>query len=227
MAPAWIGPGRCVTVVADADGLGPDWVELKEPPDGELVLQLVDDSVPIAGRILDLQGRPVVGAKVTLSRISAEGAEGIDPYLKLLREDPFRASNHQLRQVFTGRPAKRPGQPSSVATDAEGRFRLTGIGRDRIVNIAVEGPTIQSATITAMTRDAAAVSTPKDAFGAKTVYGATFTHLIPPGRALTGVVPRQADRAAPGRRERRGHGDERPGDDRRRGTVHPDRIPQG
>ena len=39
-----------------------------------------------------------------------------------------------------------------------------------------------------MTRDAAAVSTPKDAFGAKTVYGATFDHLIPPGRALTGIV---------------------------------------
>ena len=67
-------PWSMVTVVADADGLGPDWVELKQPPDGELVLQLVDDSVPIAGRILDLQGRPVVGAKVTLSRIVAEGA---------------------------------------------------------------------------------------------------------------------------------------------------------
>ena len=83
---------------------------------------------------------------------------------------------------------KLPGQPASVTTDAEGRFRLTGIGRDRIVDIAVEGPTIQSATITAMTRDAAAVSTPKDAFAARTVYGATFDHLIPPGRALTGVV---------------------------------------
>ena len=52
MVPAWIGPGRSLTVVADADGLGPDWVELKEPPDKELVLQLVDDSVPISGRIL-------------------------------------------------------------------------------------------------------------------------------------------------------------------------------
>src|SRR5262245_15751027 len=39
-----------------------------------------------------------------------------------------------------------------------------------------------------MTRDAAAVSAPKDAFGARTVYGATFEYLIPPGRALTGIV---------------------------------------
>ena len=122
---------------------------------------------------------------------------------------------------------KRPGQPASVTTDAEGRFRLTGIGRDRIVNIAVEGPTIQSATITAMTRNAAAVSTPKDAFGAKTVYGATFDHLIPPGRALTGVVrDKRTGRPLAGVSVG-GHRDERPDDDRRGGAIHPDRLPQG
>ena len=34
----------------------------------------------------------------------------------------------------------------------DGRFRLSGIGRDRIVDLSVEGPTIQSATIEVMTR---------------------------------------------------------------------------
>jgi protocatechuate 3,4-dioxygenase beta subunit len=184
------GPDRsweALNVLAVADGAGLDWIELTRPPDEDLVLRLVEDSVPISGRILDLQGRPVVGARVTLSRIVAEGAAGIDPYLKLLREDPFRASNHNFAR-YLWPAAKRPGPPASVKTDADGRFRLTGIGRERIVDIGVEGPTIQSATITAMTRKAAAVSTPKDAFGARTVYGATFDHLIPPGRALTGVV---------------------------------------
>ena len=95
-----------------------------------------------------------------------------------------------------------PGQPVSVMTDADGRFRLTGIGRDRIVEIAVEEPTIQDATFTAMTRATTAVSTPRDAFTAKTIYGSTFNHLIPPGRALR-HRPRQEDQAAPGRRGRR------------------------
>ena len=120
-------------------------------------------------------------------RINAEGAEGIDPYLKQLRDDPGQATNHRFARSYDADYAL-PGRPSSITTDGEGRFRLTGIGRDRIVEIAVEGPTIQGATITAMTRDAAAVSMPKDAFMARTVYGARFDHLIGPGRALTGVV---------------------------------------
>jgi RNA polymerase sigma factor (sigma-70 family) len=181
------GPWAALTVLAIADGLGPDWIELKKPPDEPVNLRLVDDSVPISGRILDLQGRPVVGAKVTRGVIRAEFNEDIEPYLKLVREDPFRASNHNPAKSYWG-GMRLLGQPESVMTDAEGRFRLTGIGRDRIVDLAVEGPTIQSATITAMIRNAAAVSSPKGAFAAKTIYGATFDHLVPPGRALTGVV---------------------------------------
>ncbi len=179
------GPWATVTVLATAEGLGPDWVELRKVPDESLTLRLVDDSVPITGRILDLQGRPVAGAKVTRGRIEAEGADGIDPYLQLLGDDPRRASNHRFAKNYWSRI---PGHPANVTTDAEGRFRMTGIGRDRIVEIAVEGPTIQNATITAMTRNAATVSTPPGTFAARTIYGASFDHLIPPGRALTGVV---------------------------------------
>ena len=181
------GPWSNFIVLASADGLGPDWVELKKPAEGPIELRLVEDSVPIVGRILDLQGRPVAGAKVTRSVIKVEGPGGIDPYLKLIRDDPMQASNHNFaRSYWAGLGL--PGQPASVATDADGRFRLAGIGRDRLVDLTVEGPTIQSATITAMTRDASPVSSPKDAFAAATIYGARFDHLIAPGRALTGVV---------------------------------------
>jgi RNA polymerase sigma factor (sigma-70 family) len=173
--------------LAAADGLGPDWIGLKKPTDEPINLRLVDDSVPISGRILDLQGRPVVGARVTRSRIDAEFTEDIDPYLKQLREDPWAASNHRFAKIYDGNHAL-PGQPSSIVTDGDGRFRLTGIGRDRIVSLMVEGPAIQSATITVMTRNAVAVSMPNDAFRPKTVHGATFDYLISPGRALMGVI---------------------------------------
>ncbi len=121
---------------------------------------------------------------------------------------------------------KLPGQPASVTTDAEGRFRLTGIGRDRIVEIKVEGPTIQNATISAITRDVAAISQPKDAFAARTLYGATFDHITPPGRALTGVVrDRRTKQPLAGVRVG-GIGDERPRDHRRGGTLYTARVPQ-
>jgi RNA polymerase sigma factor (sigma-70 family) len=182
------GLWHSVTILALAKGLGPDWVDMRKPAEEELPLRLVDDSVPISGRILDLQGKPVVGATIKRGRIKAEGADGIDPYLKLLREDPKLAADHRFAKEFWNNPL--PGQPTSVTTDTEGRFKLTGVGRDRIVELKIETPTIQSATITAMTRPSATVSSPPGTTTvfAKTIYGASFDHLAPPGRALTGIV---------------------------------------
>ena len=182
------GPSRALTILALAEGLGPDWIDLRQPPDGDLPFRLVDDSVPISGRILDLQGKPVVGVAIKRGRIKAEGTGGIDSYLNLLRDDPKRAADHRFAKDFWNNPL--PGQPVSVMTDTTGRFRLTGIGRDRIVEIEIEAPTIQSATITAMTRPSATVASPRgtSTVVAKTIYGASFDHLVPPGRALTGVV---------------------------------------
>src|SRR5262249_3192092 len=48
------------TVVAVADGYGPDWAELGTLKDGRLPeLRLVKDDVPLSGRVLDLEARPV------------------------------------------------------------------------------------------------------------------------------------------------------------------------
>jgi hypothetical protein len=51
-----------VQIVAAADGFGLGWVKAAQPQaTGDLTLKLVKD-VPIAGRILDPEGRPIVGA---------------------------------------------------------------------------------------------------------------------------------------------------------------------
>ena len=182
--------------------------------------------MPISGRILDLQGRPVVGAKITRGRIKAEGTEGIDPYLKLLRDDPMRASNHRFAKDFwaTHSPASR----SSVTTDAEGRFRLTGIGRDRIVEIEVEGPTIQSATITAMTRPSATVSTPPGTdLRRQDDLRRDLRPPHSPGRALTGVVRDKRTKQPLAGVTVCGKGTNARVTHRRAGTVHAARLPQG
>ena len=185
---AELSPFASLMVVATAPGLGPDLVEVRKPPEGELSLRPVDDSVPITGRIVDLQGKPVAGAKITRGRIKAATAEtGIDPFLTLVRDDPMQASNYRFSKYYW-EGFELPGQPASLVTDADGRFRLSGIGRDRIVDLSVEGATIQSATIEVITRAGVKVSSPPGTFGGQTIYPANFEHFIPPGRALTGVV---------------------------------------
>src|SRR5262249_52747504 len=62
---------RRVTVVAFAEGFGPGWQDRAEvPAEEEALLQLVED-LPLRGRVIDLEGRPVAGVEVTASGILA------------------------------------------------------------------------------------------------------------------------------------------------------------
>ena len=58
-------PFATITVLATAGGVGPDWADISKAFDQEMALRFVEDSVPISGRILDLQGKPVAGARIT------------------------------------------------------------------------------------------------------------------------------------------------------------------
>src|SRR5262249_51233337 len=57
-------PTAILQIVAVADGFGPDWVQLDKPDVQEWTLRLAKDDVPITGRILDLEGRPIPGATI-------------------------------------------------------------------------------------------------------------------------------------------------------------------
>ena len=56
-------------LVATAPGFGPGWVRglFKAADAGELTVRLAEDGPPIEGRIVDLEGRPVAGARVRAS----------------------------------------------------------------------------------------------------------------------------------------------------------------
>jgi RNA polymerase sigma factor (sigma-70 family) len=179
----WTSPMLVVT----AQGFGADWVDLKTPPVDRISFQLVRDDVPITGRLLDLEGRPVANAKVRREDVRAEAGGDIDRYLGLVRNDPITASNHNFAKSY---PANLPlpGHPREVLTDAQGRFGITGIGRDRIVELSIEGATVQSARITAMTRVSEPISSPRGEFAGRTIHGSKFDYLLPPGRTVTGVV---------------------------------------
>ena len=130
-------------VVASAKGYGPAWVHIQRGASGEdLTLKFTADDVPIRGRVLDLQLRPLMGA--TISAVHADGVP-LDPW---------------------------PGS-GSVTTDKEGRFEITGVGRDRTVGLTVSAPSIERKTLK--------VSTAKASTAAVEVVAG-------PGRIVEGTV---------------------------------------
>src|SRR5262249_51327011 len=120
----------------------------------EVSLKLVQD-LPLNGRILDQNRRPVADAKIRVNSVLSGS------------------------KAWSG---SLPGQPAVLTTDSDGRFRVTGLGRDRIVRLALEGPAIQDTILAAATRATAA--TP-DVGG---INGATFEYRALPSQSIRGVV---------------------------------------
>jgi hypothetical protein len=82
------------------------------------------------------------------------------------------------------------GLTRPAVTDADGKFRLTGISGERLVGLRFEGPTIETTDVFAMTRPAPTIvpGDPYVRFGRSVFHGATFDHAAAPTRPIVGVV---------------------------------------
>jgi RNA polymerase sigma factor (sigma-70 family) len=185
-------------VMAVAEGFGCDWTRIDATMSSqELTLRLVKD-VPISGRILDQDGKPVVGGRVYLSSVQAYASESLTAALA-----EFRKSNgFPGGEKRWGGPL--PGPARTVTTGPDGRFRMAGLGGERFVWLHIEGPGIASKDIQVMTRVGDEVVGPdkletkllvgekerKETISVKPeiVYGATFRYLAIASRPIRGVV---------------------------------------
>jgi RNA polymerase sigma factor (sigma-70 family) len=172
-------------VAAVARGYGFDVATVGEPgADGELTLRLVRD-LPVVGRLLDQDGKPVAGARVRVTDVRAYKGKDLTAEL----DDVRKGGTGTLPAKWWAGPL--PGQPASVTTGADGKFRLTSIGRERRVGLVVEGPAIQYVQLEAMTRAGEPVVNPSP-YRQQRIYGATFEYLAAPSRPIRGVVRDQA-----------------------------------
>jgi RNA polymerase sigma factor (sigma-70 family) len=218
-------PWQWPTIAAIADGYGLDWRALGERGKGNrLDLHLVKDDAPINGRILDLEGRPVVGATIRIVRLHATAEGNLSTFLKQWTTDPqqavtgspmlFMQNNMEKWRRAGGREnvpiawrrlwhVYQMGLFPSVKTDQAGRFRLTGLGRERFVELLVSGPGIEQTELRIVTRkevDGKALSKPsadylkhfdsdyKLLFPWPTLYGPSFDHVAAPTKPIMGVV---------------------------------------
>jgi beta-lactamase regulating signal transducer with metallopeptidase domain len=163
-------------------------IETSEPPAAARDEQgkAAARDVPITGRIVDLEGRPIAGVTVHVSETSKARGGDLTPWLEAVRrgEPPWVAYRHLEEDKE---------KPSGKAeTDAQGRFRLEGLGAEKRVLLSIEGTTIAYTTLEVVTRRIA--SFPARGFanefgpGTQTVYGAEFTFTASPGRVVEGVV---------------------------------------
>jgi RNA polymerase sigma factor (sigma-70 family) len=180
-------------VAAAATNFGVGWVNL--PADGkkeDLTLQLVSDDVPITGQIVDLQGKPVPGATLTVMQISAAPGQDLGPWLEAVKGK--QGLRLQLEQKYLTR--RTIAVPLQATTDTEGRFRLIGIGRNRLVAAQLDGPTVTSQHLHMLTRSGEAITAMHyrghREYGEPdkivTYYGASFRHAAAPAKPIVGVV---------------------------------------
>ncbi len=194
-----------IPVVASADGFGPDWASSRgyaargrEPePDGELILKLVEAGVPIEGRVLDVQGRPAAGASVRVERVMTSAGGSLDPFLVAWRQGSGNAEVTLDHILFDPAAA---GLPAEVKTDAQGRFRLAGLGRERAARLVISGRGIAGTQVLALAR--AGLTTEainkvgpetemimgKPMRGSMPVFGPKAEVVVATGRTLEGVV---------------------------------------
>src|SRR4029077_8720840 len=86
---------------------------------------------------------------------------------------PKNAAFARKMPPLVGLAAKAVGLPAPLTTDKAGKFRLTGVGRERVVFVEVEGPGIESMQFNVLTRP----GTAKVALESPLAYFAKFTHL--------------------------------------------------
>ncbi len=166
------------TLAATADGFGPDWVEVTTNHKDAITLRLVKDDMPIRGRVLDLEGKPVANVRVHVENLHQAD---LNWWLK-------EQKHGRVYYPIWIKPAALD-MPAQALTGADGRFQLQGLGRERLAYLLIEGDTIESITCWVLMRDGKKLDLPKDfSKGGEPTYPAMFDHIAAPTKPIIGTV---------------------------------------
>ena len=190
-------PWTTAQVVATAAGFGLGWADAATGDDAQadprnLTIRLARGDAPISGRLVDLEGRPVAGATIRPQEI-LEPAEG-DLSAWVSASTAGSGGSYQIEREYLKRKL-RPrvsGLPVAITTDAEGRFSISDVGRERLIRLKVSGPTIQTKEIGVLTRDMDPFQVNHGRgspdWGIALYYGTRFTHAAAPTKPVIGVI---------------------------------------
>ncbi len=176
-------------VAAMAADSGVAWADVPtDAHDGEFTLQLVRD-LPLNGEIIDLEGKPVKGALLRVLEISAVPSNVLGFWLK---------SPDDLKESVQARFEKEAGPVDVIdvsafvltaKTDADGRFKISGVGHNRTVRLQIDGPAIASQYVEVVTLPGVPIAGKfQRKLGSTTYYGSYFRHVAAPTKPVVGMV---------------------------------------
>jgi len=184
---------RRVRVVAVVAGFGPAWIECNElDTNAQASLKLAVDE-PIQGRIVDLEGQPVVGAKVQVGSITREKNEDLTSWLEVLRNGETYSNSLRMAGSLQTLDCSTSPIAITAATDANGSFRIAGVGRHREARLHVSRAGVVSTDLTVVTTAMEPLivrfGNPEPYFDRElTIFGATFQQAVEPSQPIVGKV---------------------------------------
>ena len=187
-------------IVAWAPGYGIGWsprVLRADRPDEEVV-KLVEEGPPIEGLIVDLEGKPVPGATIEAGQIWYEENGNIAGWIAKARNGAVgnlwqglaRLTLDSIVSHTTRMPRSRLFL-ISAKTGADGRFKLTGIGRDRIADLMVSGSGVAATEVHVFSRNEAEIRTVDRAMVRRQsfiVHAPKFQLALAPSKRVEGVI---------------------------------------
>ena len=187
-------------LVAAAPGFGVGWSERALRPDrpSEQVVTLVPEGPPIEGRIVDLEGRPVVGANVQITVIYYHEHGDMAGWVAKARNGAagniWQGLASLSLDAISSKPKREHRDQSfkiAATTGTDGRFKLTGIGRDRIADLIVSGAGIATTEVYAFSRPELEIRSVDRGMMRRppfTVHAPQFQLAVAPGRRVEGVI---------------------------------------
>jgi hypothetical protein len=171
-------------VNASAPGFGFAWGEpgIRADALSDVTIRLARDDHPLEGRVVDLEGRPIPGVSIRTLKAGVSPDGDLSAWAIGFR-DRDEGIYSKLEQF--------PLQLPPVVAGPDGRFRIEGVGRDRMVMLLVSGPTIETTFAFARTQDGPAIrGRNRNIIGPDTFicHGARFDHPAAPCKPIAGVV---------------------------------------
>jgi hypothetical protein len=164
-------------------GLPAEWLPLSRFQ-GEHAVKLPTDDVVVTGKIMSLENQPIKGVTVEVVRVG-NAAEGD---LKAWLDQTVKEQRMRETGLIT-LPAGLVVLTVKATTDADGKFKLSGFGRDRVLTVKVYGPKVESKFFWVAARPGGPadgyVKTSDFNYG---LYSADVTVRLGPSRPLVGTV---------------------------------------